>query len=98
MKCPLCGGQVIRAGHISDAGETHFTLCCDASLELIDNYEVYEALPPPLQQVALERDRQQTADILAKDQELARAFIAGRAEILERYAHVIKGDDNGYQG
>jgi hypothetical protein len=65
---------------------------------MIDNYEVYEALPPQLQAIALERDRQQTKDILARDHELAAAFAESRARLYAKYEHVMKGGSVAYQG
>lgn len=93
MKCPFCGGQITRAGIISEAGERHFSLCCDVSLELIDNYEAFKALPLQLQQAALKGDRKRLEAMDAKDRDLAQKCAVWYKECNERYAHLMKGDE-----
>lgn len=79
MKCPLCGGQVERVEISSAAGVRRFSTCCDVSLDIVDNYdEVFRALPPHLQQAALERDRAERRAIVEREKAAAERFRARR--------------------
>ena len=61
-------------------------------MELIENYDVFEALPPPLQQAALEGDKAQQAAVFAKAREHAVAFQASRDRWMRTHAHLFKGE------
>jgi len=92
MKCPFCGGTVQEYGWQCSGGSVRASLCCDVSMELIENYDVFEALPPPLQQAALEGDKAQQAAVFAKAREHAVAFQASRDRWMRTHAHLFKGE------
>jgi len=98
--CPLCGDQITRC-EISDAGGVRkFSLCCDAPLEIIDNWEVYEGLPEYLQQVAVNKIKDEYAEMIMKSAENARRFkesrekwLAARPELFHGTAKIIPMHD-----
>jgi len=89
--CPFCGGRVVRVEISDSSGERAFSLCCDMPTEFIDNYEVYEALPELLQQLAIERKRDEYAAMDEQSRENARLF----KESLERWREALGAIDAG---
>ena len=63
-RCPVCGGTPILCQSISGLAEgtDGYTLCCGIGRDIIDNWEVLEALPEIHQQMAIEQSRQQRAE------------------------------------
>jgi len=93
MKCPFCGELVARVEIEDSAGERAFSLCCGIPQEFIDNYDVFSALPEPLQQVAIERKRAEYAAMDAKSRENARAFQASLKQWRQKYGHLIAAQE-----
>jgi len=89
--CPFCGGHVVRVEISDSSGVRAFSLCCDMPTEFIDNYEVYEALPELLQQLAIERKRDEYAAMDEQSREDARLF----KESLERWREALGAIDAG---
>jgi len=85
-KCPFCGGTIIPCEIQDSAGERAFSLCCGVAQELIDNYEVLSGLPEHLQQVAIQRKKDEYAAMEEKSRENARRF----RECVERYDAKLK--------
>lgn len=92
MKCPFCGGTVIRCEITGDIGTQRFSLCCDMPTDFIDEYEVLSALPPQTQEAMIAQRKAEWAEGIQKAKE--RAYQA--AELRERwyvqYAHLIKAN------
>ena len=61
-------------------------------MELIENYDVFEALPPPLQQAALEGDRARQEAIYVKNALNSIGFVESRDRWLRTHAHLFKGE------
>jgi hypothetical protein len=53
--CPICEGEICHVEVTDVAGTRAFSLCCGAPTEIIDNWDVFEALPKNLQTAAIER-------------------------------------------
>jgi len=90
MQCPFCGKTVARAEIQDSAGERAISLCCGIPQEFIDNYDVFSALPEPLQQVAIERRRVEYAAMDEQSRENARAFKESLEHWRATYAHLFK--------
>ena len=96
MDCPFCGGKIARVEETNLAGKREYSLCCDVPLEVIDNYEVFSALPPALQRIALKRGREEHREWLAQNQRAIEAYKRDRPARLafdKKYAHLLKGHD-----
>jgi len=91
--CPHCGERLSWAAISSEAGTLSFTLCCDWPMEIIDNWETFEELPEPLQQVALQRWEQEQEEYRRKTDEMVRRFNAWRTKWRTRHAHLFKAED-----
>ena len=74
MECPFCGGKVQEYGWQCSGGSVRASLCCDVSMDLIENYDVFAALPAPLQQAALKGDKTRQAAVFAKARADAEAY------------------------
>ena len=92
MKCPFCGGTVSEYEFTNMGGTIRASGCCDVSMELIENYDVFEALPPPLQQAALEGDRARQEAIYVKNALNSIGFVESRDRWLRTHAHLFKGE------
>ena len=92
MECPFCGGKVQEYGWSSSGGEVRASLCCDVSMALIENFEVFAGLPKELQEATLERDKAERAEIIAKVQQHAVAGLKSWNELNRKYAHLMKGE------
>jgi len=92
--CPFCHERTARAEHSSSAGTRAFSMCCDIPQEFIDNYDVYEGLPEPLRQVAIDKVKAQYAAMDEQDREDARRFRESRERWYAKYAGkgLIKGE------
>lgn len=88
--CPFCQQPTTRVEISSSAGTRAFSLCCDMPTEFIDNYEVYEALPEPLQQIAIDKVRADYAAMAERDKANAEAFAASLANWYAKHAHLSK--------
>ena len=88
--CPFCHHPTVRVEHTTSAGERAFSLCCDMPTEFIDNFDVYEALPEPLRQIAIDKVRADYAAMNEQDQANAAAFAASRDRWYETHAHLFK--------
>lgn len=89
--CPLCAGEICRVEITTVCGKRAFSLCCDAPLEIIDNWDVFGALPGNLQQVALERIKAMYAEMDAADLENARRFKENDERWRTQIEHLFKG-------
>ena len=85
-QCPFCGGTIIRCEIQDSAGERAFSLCCDIPQEFLDNYDVFSGLPEHLQQVAIQRKKEEYAAMEQKSRENARRF----RECVERYEDKLR--------
>jgi len=92
--CPFCHQPTTRYEHSSSAGVRAASLCCGIPQEFLDNYDVYEGLPEPLRQVAIDRMKAEYAAMDARDVENARRFRESRDAWHARYASsgLIKGE------
>ena len=97
-QCPFCGGTIQRYEILDSGGERAASLCCGIAQEFLDNYDVYRALPEPLQEVAIARKQAEYEQMEAKSRENARRF----RECVERYdaklKHLRQEVRDGYQG
>lgn len=91
--CPFCGGQVTRVIASSAAGERAYSLCCDVGLDLIDNFEVFEALPADLRDLAIEQGRQARREMNEKDRHEAARFKASLARWHENFRHLSQKEN-----
>jgi len=90
--CPFCGERTVRVEYSSSAGKRAISMCCDIPQEFIDHYDVYEGLPEPLRQVAIDKVKAQYAAMDAKDEDNARRYRESRDKWHAKYAHLMKGD------
>jgi len=90
--CPFCNERTVRAEYSSSAGKRAISMCCGIPQEFIDNYDVYEGLPEPLRQVAIDRMKAQYAAMDELDREDARRFRESRDAWHAKYDHLMKGD------
>ena len=90
--CPFCGERTVRVEYSSSAGKRAISMCCDIPQEFIDHYDVYEGLPEPLRQVAIDKVKAQYAAMDAKDEDNARRYRESRDRWHAKYAHLMKGD------
>lgn len=91
--CPFCGGRIARTWEVTSAGEREYSECCEVSLDLLDNYDVYAALPPALQQIAIGSDRKELRAYKKRIRQNIEASIRDRPARLEfdrRNAHLLK--------
>ena len=90
--CPFCGGKVVRVEVTSAAGTRAYSLCCDVPTTFIDNYDVYAALPEPLQQASIEREKAEFERMRQEDAEAARRFEETRKEWFTRHPELFKSE------
>ncbi len=92
--CPFCKQPTARYEITSDAGTRSASLCCGIPQEFLDNYDVYEGLPEPLRQMAIDRAKAEYAAMDDKDIENARRFRESLAEWHAKYdgTGLIKGE------
>ena len=92
--CPFCEQPTARYEHSSSAGTRAESLCCGIPQEFIDNYDVYEGLPEPLKQAAIDRKKAEYDAMDVKDRENARRFRESLAAWHAKYdgTGLIKGD------
>lgn len=55
--CPFCKGKITPEETYTQNGLKLGSSCCWVSMEILDNLDVFQALPPNLQQIALKRAR-----------------------------------------
>lgn len=97
MDCPFCGGMVREILDQDSGGLRAFSLCCDMPQELIDNYDVFSALPEHLQKLAVERKKADYAAMVSKSLENARLFGEWIKLCDARHAHLMKEARDGSQ-
>lgn len=90
--CPFCGKPTTRYEISSEAGTRAASLCCGIPQEFLDNYDVYEGLPEPLRQTAIDRAKAEYDAMDDKDIENARRYRESRDKWEAKYAHLMKGD------
>ena len=90
--CPFCGGTVQEYGWQCSGGSVRASLCCDVSMDLIENHDVFEALPPLLQQATLEGDKARQEAVFVKNALNSIGFVASRDRWLRTHAHLFKGE------
>ena len=90
--CPFCGGTVSEYELTNMGGTIRASGCCDVSMDLIENYDVFEALPAMLQQAALEKDRTEQAAVFVKNALNSIGFVESRDRWLRTHAHLFKGE------
>jgi hypothetical protein len=100
MQCPICDGQIIKTERSGSGGTIAYSLCCGVPLEILDNWDVYEALPEPLQFLAIERakaDHEALRQQWAKDTE---RFRETEARYKSRWPdeRLMKGESHACQG
>lgn len=92
MKCPFCGGTVIRCEISGDVGTQKFSLCCDMPTDMIDQYEVFSALPAQMQEDMITQRKAEWAEGVRRAREHARQAAECREKWHARYAHLIKAN------
>lgn len=91
--CPFCSGRVQPFEISSAGGSIVESLCCDIPFEFIENYDVFSALPEILQQVAIERKKEEHDALRQQWLENARRHKAAVDAWYDRNAHLYqKGD------
>lgn len=90
--CPLCGERITRCEYTDSAGTRRETLCCNAPLEIVDNWDVFSGLPEALQQVAIEKIKAEYAEMSRKSAENARLFKENSDRWLAECPDLFKGD------
>lgn len=98
VKCPFCGGEVIRTEISAGADGIEESACCWMPTELIDNRDVLSALPEGLQRAAIEGKRAEREALYAKWRKDAAAFKKWRAESLQRWPHLFEMTEKGEKG
>lgn len=97
MQCPICNGHVTRVEVSRNGGTIAYSLCCGVPLEILDNWEVYEALPEPLQNIAIERAKADHEALRQKWADDTKRF----KEALVKHGNrkgLMKGKSYAYQG
>ena len=97
--CPFCLEFTTRYEISTSAGTRAASLCCGIPQEFLDNYDVYEGLPEPLRQAAIDRKKAEYAAMDDQDSENARRFRESRDKWTAKYADagLIKGEmEHGY--
>ena len=79
-QCPVCGGTPVLCQTISSLAEGTdcYSLCCGIGQDIIDNWDVLEALPEIHQQMAIEQSRQQRAEYAKRIADALANFTAAK--------------------
>lgn len=91
-KCPFCGGAVVRTGHDAGGGIIEESACCWTPMELIDNYDVFSALPKLLQKLAIEGKKAEHQALYDRWNEEAKRFAEWEKESKRRWPHLFVTD------
>jgi len=89
--CPLCEGHITRVEITDEGGTRRFSLCCDAPLEVIDNWEVFGGLDETYQQLAIAKIKAEYAAMDERSKENARQFKIGRDKWLASNPELFHG-------
>ena len=89
--CPLCGGRITRVEITDEGGTRRFSLCCDAPLEAIDNWDVFSGLDETYQKMAIARIAAEYAAMDSRSKENARQFKIGRDKWLKSNPELFHG-------
>lgn len=90
-QCPFCGKRMCRCEISTSSGLRAISLCCDMPLEFIDNYDVFSGLPENLQQIAIDRKKDEYAAMDARDIEIVKSFKEDRDRWLASHPELFHG-------
>jgi len=93
--CPFCGGRIIRCEILDSAGERAISLCCGMPQELIDHFDIFQGLPEHLRQVAIQRKKEEYAEMEQKSRDNARRFREAVDHWNAKYGHLTKQTQDG---
>lgn len=86
--CPKCQQIQGRYEISSVGGRIGRTLCCNTPLDIVDNWDVFGALPAELQQAAIERKEAEFAALIAEWQEADARYEQRLAQWHEQNDHI----------
>jgi hypothetical protein len=81
---------MVRVEISSTGGERRESLCCGVGLDILDNWEVFAALPEELREAALATDRAQAEEQMARWRAEDAACERRQAEWRRRNVHLYE--------